>query len=120
MSTVRSEIVGQSGTILVVHLPGAVVDETAVPIREEVIRRLPNADGAGVVLDCRDVYLVNSIGITCLLQIQDHCRRQGAGMSLAGVPPTIASFLRQLKLDTRFTRHESPEEAVAALDRARA
>jgi anti-anti-sigma factor len=117
MSNVRSEIVGESGLVLVVHLPGAVVDETAVPIREEVIRRLPNADRAGVVLDCRDVYLVNSIGITCLLQIQDHCRRQGASMALAGVPPTIVSFLRQLKLDTRFTRYESVEEAVAAAER---
>lgn len=102
-----------------VQLPGAVVDETAVPIREEVVRHLPNADGAGVVLDCRDVYLVNSIGITCLLQIQDHCRRQSAGMALAGVPASITAFLKQLKLDSRFTRYDTIDEAVAALDRSR-
>lgn len=119
MTPIRSETTGQTGTILVVQLPGAVVDETAVPIREEVIRRLPNADGAAVVLDCRDVYLVNSIGITCLLQIQDHCRRHGAGLALAGVPASITAFLKQLKLDSRFARYDSVEEAVAALDRSR-
>ena len=119
MTPIRSETTGQTGTILVVQLPGAVVDETAVPIREEVVRHLPNADGAAVVLDCRDVYLVNSIGITCLLQIQDHCRRLGAGLALAGVPASITAFLKQLKLDSRFTRYDSVDEAVAALDRAR-
>lgn len=118
MTPIRSEKTGQTGTILVVQLPGAVVDETAVPIREEVIRHLPNADGSGVVLDCRDVYLVNSIGITCLLQIQDHCRRQGAALALAGVPASITAFLKQLKLDSRFTLYPSVDEAVAAMDRA--
>ena len=101
-----------------VQLPGAVVDETAVPIREEVVRHLPNADGAGVVLDCRDVYLVNSIGITCLLQIQDHCRRHGAELALAGIPASIIAFLKQLKLDSRFTHYPTLDEAIAAIDKS--
>jgi anti-anti-sigma regulatory factor len=62
---------------------------------------------------------INSIGITCLLQIQDHCRRQGAALALAGVPASIAAFLKQLKLDSRFTRYESLDDAVAVLDRSR-
>jgi anti-anti-sigma factor len=89
-----------------------VVDETADTIREEVSRRLPNAVGAGLVLDCSAVELINSIGITCLLQVQDHCRRAGAPMFLAAMPGPIQLFLRQLKLDRRFQSEPTVDDAV--------
>ena len=114
---IRSELGGQSQTILIVSLPAMLVDETSGPVRDEVARRLPNADGAGLVLDCREVELINSIGITCLLQLQDECRRRHAGMALAALPQSIRTFLARLKLDARFGRYDTVEEAVAALDR---
>src|SRR5262249_38222588 len=110
MATVRSELRGQSETILVVSLPTVLGDEAAVPIRDEVRAKLSNSDGAGVVLDCREVELINSIGITCLLQVQDDCRRRRASFTLAAVPPSIVTFLTRLKLDKRFQRFESVEE----------
>src|SRR5262245_44678542 len=60
---IQSNLLGQAGTVLVVELPAQVVDETSELIRHEVQRRLPNADGAAVVLDCRHVDLINSTGI---------------------------------------------------------
>lgn len=116
MPALRSELVGRGQTILVVSLPPMLVDETVGPVRDEITRRLPNSDGAALVLDCREMELINSIGITCLLQAQDDCRRRGARMALAALPAQIRTFLGRLKLDTRFPRYETVEEAVAAMD----
>lgn len=104
--------------MLVVRLPSHLVDETAALIRDEVAQRLPNAEGAGLVLDCSEVKLINSIGITCLLQVQDHCRRVKAGMLLASVPSAIETFLKTVKLDKRFPAQGRVEEAVAELEGA--
>jgi anti-anti-sigma factor len=102
--------------ILVVRLPAQLVDETATLIRDEVAHRLPNADGAALVLDCSEVTLINSIGITCLLQVQDHCRRMKATMLLASAPAAIEGFLRTVKLDKRFPSRGSVDDAVAELE----
>lgn len=116
MTVVSSQLAGLRGLVLVVRLPSQLVDETASLIRDEVAHRLPNADGAALVLDCAEVTLINSIGITCLLQVQDHCRRMKAKMLLASVPPAIDGFLRTVKLDKRFPARGSVEEAVAELE----
>lgn len=116
VSIVSSQLSGLNGLVLVVRLPAQLVDDTSALIRDEVAHRLPNAEGAGLVLDCAEVSLINSIGITCLLQVQDHCRRMKAGMCLAAVPPAIETFLRTVKLDKRFPAHATVEGGVAALD----
>ncbi len=116
MPMIHSRIAGAASTILIVHLPAQLVDDTASLVRDEVASRLPHADGAGLVLDFSEVVLVNSIGITCLLQVQDHCRRRGAGMLIAAVSPAIQTFLIQLKLAKRFPAMPGVEDAVAALD----
>lgn len=113
---IQSRISGAASTILIVHLPSQLVDETSSLVREQVTTRLPNADHSGLVLDCSDVSLINSIGITCLLQVQDHCRRCGAGMLLANVPNSIHTFLTQLKLAKRFPAMPTVEEAIASLE----
>jgi anti-anti-sigma factor len=116
MPLVRSELRGDASTILVVVLPRALTGENASLVRDEVTGRLPNADGAAAILDCSEVTLINSIGITCLLQVQDHCRRFGARMYLASVPPAIRTFLRQVKLDGRFPAAESVDDAVRTIE----
>jgi anti-anti-sigma factor len=113
---IQSRITGHSSTILVVLLPAQLVDETASLVRETVSSRLPNADGAGLVLDFSEVELINSIGITCLLQVQDHCRRQGAALFVAALSTPIQTFLSQLKLAKRFPSVATVEDAIAKLD----
>lgn len=113
---IQSERQGELGAVLVVSMPATVVDETAEPIREAVEGNLPDSEGAGAVLDCASVELINSIGITCLLQIQDFCRRRSAAFVLAAVPEPIRAFLGQLRLDKRFEMADSVEEAVRAVE----
>jgi len=115
--SIQSTLTGLSGTTLVVRLPLQLVDETVGMVRDEVVHRLPNADGAALILDCAEVELINSIGITCLLQVQDHSKRLRAPMVLAAVPESIAVFLTQLKLIKRFPSLASVDEAVASFDR---
>jgi anti-anti-sigma factor len=92
-----------------------VTDEQVPAIRDEVRARLPRRQDAALILDFAAVELINSIGITCLLQVEEDCRKQRAPMLFASVSPPIAQFLRQLKLDRKFKMAGSLDEALAAL-----
>lgn len=116
MSPLNSQIAGRDRNILVVRLPAMVTDEQVSVIQDEVRSRLPRMAGAGLVFDMGAVELINSIGITCILQVEEHCRKSSAAFLLAAVPPAIAQFLRQLKLDKRFQSRPTADDAVAALD----
>ncbi len=116
VSEINAQLAGEADQILVIAVPSKLTDEVAGPIRACADQRLPNSDGAALVLDCRGLELVNSIGITCLLQIQDRCAGQGARFLLAGLPPAIRRFLATLKLDERFDQAESVEDAIVACD----
>lgn len=117
-SPLTSQTVGRDRAILLLRLPTMVTDEQVSLIREEVQTRLPRQTGAGLVLDCQGVELINSIGITCLLQVDEDCRKQQAKMLLAAVPASISQFLRQLKLDRKFRTVATVDEAVALLEAA--
>ena len=117
MIQIDTHVRGGGGVaVLVVQVPSKLVDETAEPLRETVQRRLSTLERPAVVLDCAGVVLVNSIGITCLLQLQELCRGCGAALILAAVPASISTFLAQLKLDRRFAQSPSVEAAVEAAD----
>lgn len=116
MTPLASQIVGADRNVLVIQLPSHVTDEWVAQIQQEVQARLPRIDRAGVVLAFEGVELINSIGITCLLQVEEECRRRKAKLILAGVPVSIAKFLQQLKLNQRFTYAEDAESAVRTLD----
>ncbi|MGH7132643.1 MAG: STAS domain-containing protein [Phycisphaerales bacterium] len=112
MNPLGSQLVGRDLTVLVLQMPGKVTDEWTTAIQNEVRSRLPRVAGAGLVLDFQNVELINSIGITCLLQLEDDCRRAGARMLLAAVPPFIWAFFKQVKLDRRFTAAADVDGAV--------
>jgi anti-anti-sigma factor len=118
MSVLSSQLVGRDRNILVLRLPSMVTDEQVGLIQEEVRARLPRQRGAGLILDFSSVELINSIGITCLLQVEEHCRKGGASMLVAGMPAAISQFLRQLRLDKRFLAQPTADDAVAVLESA--
>ncbi|MGD9690431.1 MAG: STAS domain-containing protein [Phycisphaerales bacterium] len=120
ISPLASQVVGRDKSVLVMRLPSTVTDEQVNAIREEVRSRLPRQAGAGLVIDMEAVELINSIGITCLLQVEEDARKSGARAVLAAVPPAISQFLRQLKLDRKFRAIASVDEAVQLLEAASA
>ena len=112
MSQLGSRIAGADGNILVIHLPTRFTDEWIAHIRHEVESRLPPIDGAALVLDFSAVTLVNSLGITCLLNLEERCRLAGASMALAGVRPVTLEFLKRVKLDRRFLQLATVDDAI--------
>ena len=118
MSLLSSQLVGRDRHILVVRLPAMVTDEQVAVIQDEVRARLPRQAGAGLVFDFAAVELINFIGITCLLQVDEQSRKNGATMYLAQLPGPIGQFLKQLKLDRKFTQAATVDDAVAVLDLA--
>jgi len=115
-ATLSSQLVGRDRTVLLVRLPVMVVDEQVTAIREEARTRLPRVAGAGLILDFSSVELLNSIGITCLLQVEEDCRKSGGAMVLTGLSPAIDQFLKQLKLNRRFVCLPTIDDAVARFD----
>lgn len=103
--------------MLVIHLPGSVTDEWSRAIAEEVATKLPRVNGASLILDFSHVELINSLGVTCLLQVDEDARRRGAKVHFAAMPPAIWQFFKQIKLDRRFTPVASVEAALAQADR---
>ena len=109
------QLLGFDRQILVITLPRAVNHQTANPLLAAARTLLPNRDDAALILDCREVSLITSIGIAALLQIQERCSDVRAGMALAGVTPPIRRMLSMLRLDAKFRIEGSVDEAIQAL-----
>lgn len=112
-----ASLAGPDGAILLVCVPRLLTHESAEPLRDVVAHRLPNRDGAGVVLDMGEVELISSIGIAALLQVFEHCRDRGAEALIANLPIRQRDFLRMLKIDTKFRFVSTVEEGVARLSK---
>jgi anti-anti-sigma factor len=113
MTSIGFQVVGDAGECLVITLPAHVSDESSTRILQEVRSRLPQVSDPCLVLDFSGVTLLNSIGITCLLQLQDECRKRRARLCLAALPDVIFRFLEQLKLDRRFRIVPSVDSALS-------
>ena len=105
---------GPDGRVLVVKPPKNLTHETAEAVRTCVEARLPARDDAALVLDMSDVRLISSIGIAALLQIDEHCRVAGAPFLLASLSDHQIELLEMLRLDHKFPRHPTVEEALIA------
>lgn len=118
MTPLASHLAGPDHQVLVLHLPARVTDEHVTAIREEFQARLPRLDGAGLVLDFTGVDFINSIGITCLLGIEEACRERAVRVCAAGASPMVQGFLKQLRLTARFPMAPSVDEGVARVQGA--
>jgi len=116
MGEFQTSRAGSRDTILVLVMPPELNHETAQPLRVQVESELANADGVGLVLDMSPVELVSSIGVTCLLQLEEIVKDRGGHMVLADVPPIQQRFLAMLRLDRRFRSLPTVEDAVRELD----
>ncbi len=114
MHNLSAQLVGPDQQVLVLHLPAQFTDEWVAPVEREVADRLPRVNNAALILDFRDVRLMNSIAITCVLHLQDACKARGARLVLAELPEAISRFLSQLKLDRRFTIATTVDQALVA------
>lgn len=113
MPPLASQLVGPDATTLVVHLPIRVTDEVVGPLGDEVRGRLPQATGAALILNFAATQLINSIGITCLLSLEEALRSRGVPVLVVELRPGVQEFLKQLKLTARFQVFTTQGEAQA-------
>jgi anti-anti-sigma factor len=104
---------GPDGQVLVVQSPPNLTHETGDAVRACVEARLPPRDDAALILDMSNVRLISSIGIAALLQIDEHCRLAGAPFRLAGLPAHQVELLGMLRLEHKFPRDETIDDALA-------
>lgn len=112
MDDIRFQLGGRDGEVLIVTVPRDLGHEAADPLRETVVRHLPNRDGVGVVLDMSHVAMISSIGIASLLQIAEACKDRKATLILAAVPDRQLAFFKMLRLDRKFPFAPTIDEAV--------
>ena len=93
--------------------PAELTHDSGEQVLRAVKRHLPNRDNAVCVLDMALVGLISSIGITALLQIEEHCADRGATLRLDRLPERQRQFLRMLKLESKFVFVASVDEATA-------
>lgn len=106
------KLAGRDGETLVVTCPAELTHDSGEQVLRTVKRHLPNRDNAVCVLDMSQVGLISSIGITALLQIEEHCTDRGAALRLAGLPERQRQFLRMLKLEAKFVFVKDVDEAT--------
>ena len=115
MDELDFQFIGHDGEVLLVVILATLNHESAEPLRQLVIARLPNRDGAAVVLDLRSTEMVSSIGVASLLQVLEFCKDRRAAMVLAGVSPQLQKFFRMLGIERKFAFVPSIEDALVRI-----
>ena len=73
------------------------------------------AQGAGrVLLDLRQLYSMDTVGLVALIDAEALLRQCGGGLALAEVRPRVRHFLSRMGMSGQFTTFLSVEEAVLA------
>ena len=113
----RNEITlqGPDDQIVVALAPRQLTEESAHEFRTLIATHLPNRDDGGLVIDMAEVYLISSVGITCLLEIREMCMDRSIGLRLAGLIEPVSQMLEMLRLTEKFEIDSEVDDAVDQL-----
>lgn len=67
-----------------------------------------------IVVDCKDLRHISSLGLGMLLRAHARLKRVGGDVKLSGVESKLVSVLRLLHLDRVFSLYPSSGEALAS------
>jgi anti-anti-sigma factor len=109
------------GDILAVVLRGD-LDSTSTPEFDQLIQRHLDAGHKRIIIDCRYMGFITSLGIGSLVALQTRLRRQGGSVKLAAIQGPVMSVLKAVRLDKvfdlygdlEFARQSFSEEAGGA------
>lgn len=94
----------------VIELAGEAELATVGPLRD-ALAAAQEAEGP-VVVDLREVTLLDSSGLAALLNAQRRLTRAGRKLSLIVTPGPVARILAVTKLDTTFALADTPTDAL--------
>lgn len=89
------------GDILAIVL-GENLDTATTPAFEQEVQRHLEAGYSKIILDCRHLGYVSSIGIGALITLQSRLRRKGGAVKLAAILGPVMQLLRLVRLDKVF------------------
>ena len=98
------------GDILVVILRGN-LDATTTDEFEREIRKHLDEGKSRIIIDCRHLGFVSSMGIGCLMALKTRLRRKGGDVKLAAIQGTAAEVIRLVRLDKILDIHGDLEFA---------
>ena len=100
-----SEIFGE---VIVVHTP----EELGTDQAAEFEAHLPSLDRNRVVLDVDNTEVLDSAGLTAILNVHDVLRETGGAMRISATNPINRKILELTRLDQQLEVYESVIEAV--------
>lgn len=109
-----------AGDAVVLTLKGRLILEDVEAELRTAIDGLIQQGRLELVLNLQDVNYVDSAGLGFLVSKYVGVHRRGGNMTLVGVSPRVAHVLQITRLSRVFETFASDEEAVQALELARA
>ena len=98
------------GGILVLGLTGT-LDATTTSDFDDQVQKQLDAGHKKVIVDCRSLVYISSLGIASLTSLQSKLRRQGGVVKIAAVQGPVAQVFRAVRLDKIFEIHADTEQA---------
>lgn len=89
------------------NIGGEQVADTCNGLIDEGLHRL--------VLNLTKTNIVNSVGISILIEIMEQLEETGGSLAFCGVTPTIAKTFQIMRLTDFAALHDSEEEALKAV-----
>ena len=101
------------GTVLVVHTPDELTDDTAESFREVLSQQISQGK-TNVVLQMDRSETYDSSGLSALLDLQDELRETGGNLKISGLLDPGRKIFEVTRLDQRFDLFDSVIDAVAS------
>ncbi len=108
---------GVDDGILVLELTGRLDDHTAEFLIDCLARHI-SGGVSKIVLDCRELEHVTSVGLGALVRVHSRLKSCGGEVKLAHIEGVIAEILRIVHFDRLFNMYPTVESACEALDEA--
>jgi anti-anti-sigma factor len=86
------------GDILTILLRGD-LDSAATPEFERLVREHLDRGHSKIILDCRHLGYISSLGLGSLVTLQTRLRRKGGAVKLAAVLGPVMDVIRAVRLD---------------------
>lgn len=76
------------------------------------VREMVNNFNTNVIINCKDLGLIDSVGLESLLWLSDELTRAGSKLRFAAVPFAVERIFELTRLTRVFSCHETIEQAA--------
>ena len=100
---------------VILRISGSVLGDDRIQLSNK-IQELVDGGGKNIVLNLRDVDLMDSVGLGMLVALRTSLMRNEVKLLLSNVDRSVRSLLLITKLNNVFDLYDTEDEALADLD----